>query len=117
MKTEGQATHILVAGTAVWRRREVDGHLIASCPSLRILVWGKTEKELEGKQHRAVILTLLYLHGQGILSSFLEERGFSVEVTEGSTLHLPSAGPSAGDTPIQPPRGPHVHPFLQYDYA
>ncbi len=106
-----ESTHIVVAGRSKWRLRKVDGYLIASCPALNIVVWGETKEELEVKQQQAVLLTLLYLHGQGILRSFLEKRGFSVNVSTTTTVWDESLYPDA------PPRGPHVHPCLQYEYA
>ena len=107
---KAESTHIVVAGRSRWRRRRVERYLIASCPALNIVVWGETERELEVKQQQAVILTVFYLHGQGILRSFLEERGFSVE--ESTTTWAEPSRPDAA-----PPRGPHVHSFLQYEYT
>ena len=115
--TEIQSTHVVVSGTTVWQRREVDGYLVASCPSLRILVWGETAKELEEKQQKAVILTIFYLYGQGILGSFLEKRGFSVEVNTVSTFHLPSWPEPSPSVPHQSSWGLHVQPSIQYEYA
>ena len=114
MMTEHEITHIVVSGTAVWRRREVgSGYLIASCPSLQISLWARTERELVAKQHQAVILTVLYLYGQGILDSFLEARGFTVDVTEASFTRSAATPHDA----LPQPQGPHVHSALQYHYA
>ena len=102
---------------ALWARYLCNTTLVASCPSLRILVWGETEKELEEKQQKAVILTIFYLYGQDILVSFLEKKGFSVEVNAVSTFHLPSWPKPSPGVPHQSPCGLHVQPSIQYEYA
>lgn len=98
--------YIIVAGTARWRQREVGGRLVASCPALSIVVWGESEEDLRLQQAKAVVLTVLHLFENNLLKPFLEERGFSVQVTE--TVRRGFFGP--------PPR-PLVHSALQHAYA
>ena len=113
--TDSSVTHIVVTGTARWRRRSVDGYLMASCAALKILVWGESEEELESKQHHAVCMAILHLHSHGILEPFLEDRGFSVSVTEGSIGRDAIEPRSPGHFPTR--SGPHVHLPLKYAYA
>ena len=105
--------HIIVSGTARWRQRKVGEHLVARCQALRIIVWGESEEDLQLQQAKAVVLTVLYLFEKELLKPFLEERGFSVQVTESECRRFSRAkhffrSPS--------PR-PHVHSALQHAYA
>lgn len=77
-------THIVVAGTTHWRRRTVDGYWMASCPDLKILVWGESDEELVARQRTAMVMAVLHPHSHGILESFLGDRGLSVTETEAS---------------------------------
>ena len=103
-------THIVVRGTAMWQQLHVGGYLVASCPSLNIVVWGESEAELEVKQYQAVGLVVLYLHSRSILESFLEARGFAVTVTEGSVVRQEAAGVKRWPVPS----GPHLHLPLRH---
>ena len=109
---EDRVTHIVVSGTARWHRRSVAGHLIASCTALKILVWGESEEDLEAKQRQAVGLVVLHLYRHGTLESFLESRGFSVDVTEGIVARQIASGAPAPTT-----LGPHFHFPLKHVYA
>ena len=112
MMTEAvNITHIVISGTAHWRRRSVAGYWVASCAALKVLVWGESEEDLAAKQLQAVGLAIQHLYSQDILESFLTDRGFEVSVTKGTMMQQVSSG--------MPPQalGPAFYLPLNHVYA
>ena len=56
-------------------------------------------------------MVVLHLYSHGILESFLEARGFAVDVTEGTIIR------QTASELTPPPLGPHLHLPLKHVYA
>ena len=79
---EGHPVVIGIPQPIPWEKKQDPGSgiSVATCRPLNLIAWGGTENEMEDCKGKVMTLLLAYLSEQGILESFMRERGFPVEI-------------------------------------